>query len=114
MSHLTSWLLALTLIGSPVTGGLCAVMCGHASAPTAHCHDELTESMQPVMSSEAVCASAIADGAYVFEGSALPHVAMLPDSGGSLPNLTDTGDLIHRLNVPITVGWVMPRLVLRL
>lgn len=114
MTHLTPWLLALTLIGSPVTGGLCAVMCGHASAPTAHCHDELTEPMQAAMSSDAVCGSAVVDGAYVFEGSALPHVALLTDSGGSLPNLTDTRSLIHRLSIPITVGWVMPPLVLRL
>jgi len=114
MTHFTSWLLALTLIGSPVTGGVCAVICGHASVATAHCHDELTEPVQAAMSSEAVCGSTIADGAYLLEGSTSPHVATVTNSGGSLPSRTDIGDRIHRLSVPVAVGWVMPPLILRL
>jgi hypothetical protein len=114
MTQITTWIAALMLTGSPVTTSLWAVVCGHASVPTAHCHESVTESVPPTMSSEATCAAATGDVSYVKEDVAAPQVAGAPATM-SLPPVPSTCTLVAAgLDVPVVTGWLAPRLVRRL
>jgi hypothetical protein len=114
MTQFTAWILALTLTGSPVMPGVCASVCGHGPAPTAHCHEELTEATQAAVSAESICGSAITDAAYVYDRTTPPQNAALLPSTASIPALTIPAGVSRLLIVPLAVGWLALPLVLRL
>lgn len=112
MTHVTAWLVALLLTGSPVAAGLCAAVCGQSSAPAAHCHHEFTQPAQ-AMSAETLCGSGIADAAYITDGTTVPHTTVLTAALMQAPGLAVTVGARPALTVPAAPGWLAPPLVLR-
>jgi hypothetical protein len=113
MTHLTAWIVALTITGSPVTTAVCATVCGHEAAPAVHCHDSLTEPAPAAMSGEATCVAATSDVSYIKEDVAAPQVADLSATTartavGTFCECHATGDTAG------APSWLRPLFVLRL
>lgn len=114
MTHITSWIVALTLTGSPVTTALCPTVCEHESAPTAHCHESLTDPAPTAMSGEATCVAATSDVSYIKEDVAASQVVAIPATMPLAPVATTFTPLGHVVDFPVVTGWLAPPLVLRI
>jgi hypothetical protein len=113
MTHITAFIVALTLTGSPVTSVLCAAACGHESAPEAHCHESLTEPATTAMSGEVTCEGATIDVPYVKEDVAASQVTAVPANLPVVP-LLELAMQREQVAEPVAAGWLAPPMVLRL
>ena len=114
MTHITAYIVALTLTGSPVTMSLCAAVCGHASAPSAHCHESLSQPAAMAMSGEATCATTTTDLAYIKEDVAAPQVAAVLPLHATGVRLTASVSVAQGIAAPVVTGWLAPPLILRI
>jgi len=114
MTQITACIVALTLTAWPVTTSLCAVACGHQSAPLTHCHENLIEPATSAMSGEADCETATTDVAYVKETVATAQVAAVSPSTPPTSSLTVFVPRERSIAAPVVTGWLAPPLVLRL
>jgi hypothetical protein len=114
MTQITAWLVALTLIGSPLAPAVCASFCGHGVAATAHCHEAMREAAQPAISAESICGFAITDAAFINDRTTLSPVAALPAATPSTLPLAILAGSSRVLTVPVAVAWLAPPSVLRL
>jgi len=113
MTHITACIVALTLTGSPVTSAVCATICGHESAPTAHCHESLTQPAPAAMSGEATCAAATVDAPYVKESVAAPQAVTVAVSP-ALPVPESSALPAFAPGFSPASSWLAPPFVLRL
>jgi hypothetical protein len=113
MTHITAYLVALTLTASPVMPTVCATICGHDSAPTAHCHEQLTEPTEAAMSADGSCGAVIADAAYINDRTTPPQGAAVSPATPSIPTLVILSNVSRVLTVPDAGGWLAPPFVLR-
>jgi hypothetical protein len=114
MTHITIWLVALTLTGSPATAGMCAVVCGHALTPSAHCHEALTVATPAAVTGESTCGSTVANATYVNDRTSGPQASALAAAMPFAAGLAPLEGVDPPLTVPIVVGWLAPPLVLRI
>ena len=114
MTHITTWIVTLTLSGSPIPAALCATVCGHASTPTAHCHEGLSETASAAISAETICATVSTDSPYVKEDVSGPQVATVAAATSTPPVLASP---THRARFPraqAVTAWLAPPLILRI
>ena len=114
MTSITACIVALTLTGLPVTTSLCSAVCGHESAPLAHCHDSLTEPVPTAMSGEAICGTTTADVAYIKDDVAAPQVAAVLPATLPISGLTAFAPVERSLAIPVVSAWLAPPLILRI